>query len=251
MVEVFDWHYSAPKQDRCSFEGRCRGFAALSWYRLAPNLPDVQRHFSFTNRGCGAVLLYFFDSRSCRAESRSTPAAKLSPYTAVPIVHSAPSSAMRIEERRYKNPPPPPSHGLLSLLLSSSLANTIHNTQYTLEIYRNLSLSILQNTMQFYLLLVLSGVISGSTVLAQTVTGYSAAGCSGDTIFTYTATCTSQCVELDNPGTLSVDLPQGVQCVLFMRPGCDEPSQPFINPGCNTVTISGVRSYFCLADEGC
>jgi len=43
-----------------------------------------------------------------------------------------------------------------------------HNPQSTIHLRNIQSLfSILQNTMQFYLLLALSGIISGSIVLAQ------------------------------------------------------------------------------------
>ena len=102
--------------------------------------------------------------------------------------------------------------------------------------------------MQFYLLLALSGVISGSTVLAQVVTGYPAAGCSGTSTFTYTVTTTPTCTDTTASDTKSVNLPAGVGCELFADRGCQGASQPIGDEGCKPVTLSSVGSYACILD---
>ena len=104
--------------------------------------------------------------------------------------------------------------------------------------------------MQFYLLLILSGVISGSTVLAQEVIGYASPGCTGSTTFTYTATTRFKCNEATNPGTMSVNLPQNVRCGVYEGPECTGNPQLIYVPGCVTVQFPTVGSYACIHSEG-
>ena len=105
--------------------------------------------------------------------------------------------------------------------------------------------------MQFYLLLALSGVISGSTVLAQAVTGYDIARCSGTATFTYTATCTPKCFDTTNTNTKSLYVPEGVGCALYEQTGCVGTSQNFDNPSCAAVDLQSVGSYVCVRIQGC
>jgi len=157
-------------------------------------------------------------------------------YTAAPIVHSAPSSAMSTG--------PLPSHGLLSCSPAPEQTQSIIHPRDTQS-----SFSILQNTMQFYLLLALSGVISGNAVLAQGAIGYAAPQCSGLTTFTYTPSTLPTCSDITSPGTKSVNLPQGVLCVLYESPGCAGSAQNLDNPSCIAVELSRVGSYSCIADQ--
>jgi hypothetical protein len=104
--------------------------------------------------------------------------------------------------------------------------------------------------MQFYLLL-LSGLISDSTVLAQVVTGYDDPGCNGNIIFTETPVCTPACTDITPPDTESVNLPLGVRCELYADPDCTGQSELFENYGCNAVTLDSVDSVKCFKDVGC
>ena len=116
--------------------------------------------------------------------------------------------------------------------------------------------------MQFYLPLVLSGIISGSTVLAQAapvaqeaavaneVTGYASPGCTESTTFTYTATDTFKCIESTTPGTKSVNVPQGVRCSLFASTGCSGSAQLIGAPACVELTIPDVKSFACILYNG-
>jgi hypothetical protein len=93
--------------------------------------------------------------------------------------------------------------------------------------------------MQFYLLILsdfLSGLISGSTVLAQTVTGYYGHKCAGSIIFS-NALLHGGVHRSTSSGTKSVDLPRGVECELFEARGCRGPSQFLDNFGCNPITL--------------
>ena len=103
--------------------------------------------------------------------------------------------------------------------------------------------------MQFYLLLALSGVISGSTVLAQVATGYAAAGCSGATTFTYTVTATPTCTDTTASDTKSVDLPAGARCALYESSGCAGTPELLDTPGCAAVELPSVGSFACVLDE--
>jgi len=126
--------------------------------------------------------------------------------------------------------------------------STIHNPP--LEIF-SLRFSILQNTMQFYLLLALSGVISGSAVLAQTVTVYDDNMCSGTITFVRTVTATEPCTDTTFVGTRSVSLTQGAECMLYPSLGCEGRVQLLDRVGCNPVDLSSpVRSYRCIAVDG-
>jgi len=119
------------------------------------------------------------------------------------------------------------------------------NTQYTIH-PRDIqsSFSILQNAMQFYLLLALSGIISGSAVLAKEFTGHIDPGCFGPTTFTFTVTSTASCTRTTRPDTRSVKLPEGAQCVLYAGPDCKGPPTLINNPGCTAVPSVG--SYACV-----
>jgi hypothetical protein len=161
---------------------------------------------------------------------------------------------MRTEERGSKTPLPP-SHGLLSCSLAPEQTQyTIHNTPSR---YPQSSFSILQKIMRFYLLL-LSGLIPGSTVLAQVVTGYRAAACTGKTTFSVTPgpapACTATCTASDYAAVKSVDMPAGSRCELYDGPDCmggyqilDAPSAPT----CSAVTLSVVLSLRCWSYQGC
>jgi len=214
------------------------------------------KDISHSQIGAVEPLCCIFDSRHAKLKSISTGGlvipvycvvSKLlieqvprTQYTAAPIVHSAPQLG---HERGYKTLPPP-SHGLLSCSPApEQTQSTIHSRS---------SFSILQNTMQFYLLLALSGVISGSTVLAQEVIGYAVPGCTGATTFTYTATTTTTCSNLDpnSPITGAIELPQGVQCNFYASPGCTEMIQAAIRPGCGAADFPRTGSYECFVNQG-
>jgi len=98
--------------------------------------------------------------------------------------------------------------------------------------------------MQSYLLLVLSGVISGSTVLAQEVAGYAAPGCSGSTTFTYTPTTVLKCFNTTELDTKSVKVPEGAQCGLYLHENCVK-NPLIVNPGCTEIDLESVKSYTC------
>ena len=94
--------------------------------------------------------------------------------------------------------------------------------------------------MQFYLLLVFSGVIFGSTVLGQVlVSDY-------DVTFTYTPTSTRKCSDTTTPDTKSVNFPDGVHCLLYKSSGCAVILQPLENAGCKAVNLVSVGSYACV-----
>ena len=102
--------------------------------------------------------------------------------------------------------------------------------------------------MQFYLLLVLSGVISGSTVLAEPVVGFETYDCSGSTLFSYTATCEHKCSDVDSWGGYSVGMPSDVQCTLYSEYSCGGVGAFYEQPGCHTIS-AGVRSYDCVRTD--
>jgi len=109
--------------------------------------------------------------------------------------------------------------------------------------------------MQFYLLLALSGVISGSTVLAQqtppnVVTGYHAPGCTGPDTFTYTATTSMTCTPVADPGSRSVNVPPGVRCAFYAGPGCSGAPQLVGAPACVAITLPTLQSFVCIQYQG-
>jgi hypothetical protein len=162
------------------------------------------------------------------------------------IAYSVPSSAMRTEERGSRTPSTQPWH---PFLLSSSRAYTIHNTP------SRYSVLVLRSTENHATLSAsLSGLISGSTVLAQVVTGYRAAACTGNTIFSVTPACTAKCTASGSPKVMSVDMLAGSRCELYEDPDCmgryqilDAPDAP----DCNAVTLPFVQSVKCYSYQGC
>jgi hypothetical protein len=104
--------------------------------------------------------------------------------------------------------------------------------------------------MQFYLLL-LSGLISGSTVLAQEAIGYDGAECTGRTILSVKPSCTLKCKNTASSDIKSMDLSQNVDCLLFEDPDCTGLARFINNLACSPVTLKSVGSFRCYKNLGC
>jgi hypothetical protein len=143
---------------------------------------------------------------------------------------------MRTEERGYKTPFHPAMASFLALQLPNT-QYTIHNTQYTLEIFTVLVLHSTEN----------HAILSSSPLrphLRQHCAGPSRhwlrrPWVCWNTIFSVTPTCTPTCTDITAPRHRVGELAAGVQCDAFDRPGLYGSISDFLDdPGCNAVAPS-------------